>query len=57
MTMSKVQDNTENKTCDDCMNYIGEILVCQRCDRLYTRTNRTRHYRSFRCRISIFHEI
>ena len=59
MTMSEVQKMNDNglKTCDNCMSYIGEKLRCQRCDRLYTRTNRTRHYRAFRCRINIFHEI
>ena len=56
--MSTIPKNDNGlKTCDNCMSYIGDKMRCQRCDRLSTRTNRTRHYRSFRCRISIFIEI
>ena len=52
-----LDNNSENKTCDICIQYIGERLMCQRCGKLYTRTNRTRHYRAFKCRMSIFIEL
>ena len=38
--------DTDNKTCEACVRYIGEVLTCERCKCLYTRTNRNRHYRS-----------
>ena len=44
----------DNKTCDECMYYIGYQLVCERCNRSYSRTNCERHYRSYKCRVSIF---
>ena len=44
---------TCNKTCDKCIAYIGHHLVCERCNRSYTRTNRNRHYRSYKCRVTI----
>ena len=45
-----------DKTCDKCVAYIGCQLVCERCNRSYTRTNRNRHYRSYKCRVTIFIE-
>ena len=54
----KLLDSTpDNKTCDVCIAYIAQRLVCQRCGKLYTRTNRTRHYRAFKCIMSIFIEM
>ena len=50
----QVLSNTDKKTCDKCMYYVGEIIKCERCNRRYTRTNRERHYRSYRCRVTIF---
>jgi len=44
----------DNKTCEKCIEYIGDKLVCQRCGMIYTRTNRERHYRSYKCRMCIF---
>ena len=52
-----LDSNPDNKTCDACIAYIDQRLVCQRCGKLYTRTNRTRHYRAFTCRMSIFIEL
>ena len=51
-----LEDDTDNKTCESCIQYIGGVLKCQRCNCNYTRTNRTRHYRSYKCRVSIFLE-
>ena len=53
----KQLNNYVNKICDICIQYIGEKLVCQRCGGVYTRTNRTRHYMSYSCRICIFKEL
>ena len=39
-----------------CIYYIGFQLVCPNCGRFYTRTNRERHYRSYRCRVTMFIE-
>ena len=47
----------DNKTCESCIPYIGEVLKCQRCNCNYTRTNRERHYRSYKCRLTIYIEI
>ena len=52
-----LESNSGNKACDICIAYIGQRLVCERCDKLYTRTNRTRHYRAFKCRMSTFIEL
>ena len=41
--------DTDNKTCESCINYIGEQICCAWCNGEYTRTNRNRHMRSFRC--------
>ena len=49
--------DTENKPCEACIQYIGEVLTCERCGCNYTRTNRYRHYRSYKCRLTIFIEI
>ena len=46
--------NYDNKTCEKCIEYIGDKLVCQRCGMIHTRTNRERHYRSYKCRVCIF---
>ena len=51
------RDDTDNKTCEACIRYIGEVLKCPRCNCNYTRTNRERHYRSYKCRVCIFIEI
>ena len=50
-------ENTDKKTCAICIAYVDQSLVCERCNRLYTRTNRERHYRSYRCRVTIYHEL
>ena len=52
-----LEDDTDNKICEACIKYIGEVLTCERCGFNYTRTNRTRHYRSYKCRVCIFIEI
>ena len=31
------------KTCDECIYYIGYQLVCPKCGKSYSRTNRERH--------------
>ena len=49
-----LKEDTDNKTCEACIQYIGEVLKCQRCNCNYTRTNRERHYRSYKCRVCIF---
>ena len=38
-----LDSNSGNKACDICIAYIGQRLVCERCGKLYTRTNRTRY--------------
>ena len=48
--MQKKFDNTDDKTCDFCVNYIGSKLICEWCNGEYTRTNRTRHMMSFKCK-------
>ena len=50
----KLLSNTDTKTCEICIAYLDEQLVCQRCNRICTRINRERHYRSYSCRVSIF---
>ena len=45
-----VFDNTDNKTCDICINHIGSKLICEWCIGEYTRTNRTMHMKSFKCK-------
>ena len=47
----------DNKTCDKCVAYIGEVFICERCSCKYTRTNNNRHCRSYKCRATIFIEI
>ena len=49
--------DTDNKTCEACIQYVGEVLTCERCGFNYTRTDRNRHYRSYKCRVSIFIDI
>ena len=51
-----LKEATDNKTCEACIQYIGEVLTCQRCNYNYTRTNRTRHSKSYKCRVCIFIE-
>ena len=51
------EDDTYNKTCEACIQYIGQLLTCERCGCDYTRTNRNRHYRSYKRRVCIFIEI
>ena len=41
--------DTDNKTCEICIAYIGQCFVCSNCSIVYTRTNGDRHMRSFRC--------
>ena len=45
------------KACETCIKYIDKPLVCERCNRTYTRTNRERHYRSYRCRGTMYYEL
>ena len=47
----------DNKTCEKCIEYINEELICERCGCSYQRTKRNRHYRSYKCRMCIFIEI
>ena len=49
--------NTDKKTCDECMCYIAVQLVCPNCGKYYYRINRERHYRSYRCRVTMFIEL
>ena len=35
-------EDTNNKTCEACIQYIGQLLTCERCGFNYTRTNRYR---------------
>ena len=55
--MQQLLEYTCNKTCDKCIYYVGYQLVCERCNRSYTRTNRTRHYLSYTYRVIIFIEM
>ena len=52
-----LDSNSRNKACDICIAYIGQRLVCERCGKLCTRTNRTRHYRALKCRMSVCIEL
>ena len=47
----------DTKTCETCNKYIDKSLVCERCNRTYTRTNRERHYRSYKCRVRMFYRV
>ena len=47
----------DNKTCDTCIAYIGEIIKCERCNSRYTRIIKNRNYRSYKCRVRIFIEL
>ena len=53
----KLIGNTDTKTCGNCIAYIDKSLVCEKCNSTYTRTNRERHYRSYRCRVIIYYEL
>ena len=53
----KLLKTTDKKTCENCIAYVDQSLVCERCNRLYTRTNRERHYRSYRCRVTNYYEL
>ena len=46
----------DTKACETCIKYIDEKLICERCHRIFTRTNKSRHYRSYKCRVTIFIE-
>ena len=48
--------DTDNKTCEACIQYIGQLLTSERCNCNYTRTTRNRRYRSYKCRVCIFIE-
>ena len=50
----KLLENTDKKTCDMCIAYVDEQNICQICGKSYSRTNRNRHYRSFKCRVSVY---
>ena len=54
---TRLTNDTYNKTCEACIQYIGAVLKCQRCVCNYNRTNRERHYRSYKCRVCIFIKI
>ena len=49
--------DTDNNTCEACIQYIGQLLTCERCGCNYTRTNRNIQYGSYKCRVCIFIEI
>ena len=53
----KLLENTDKKTCEMCIAYVDQSLVCERCNRLYTHTNCERHYRSYRCRVTSYYEL
>ena len=44
-------------TKDECIYDIGYQLVCPNCGKSYSRTNRTRHYMSCKCRVTMFIEL
>ena len=44
-------------TCDECIYVIGYPLVCPNCGKSYSRTNRERHYRSYKCRVTMCIEL
>ena len=48
-----ILQNTDSKTCDKCIHYSGEQMICERCNSRYYRTNRERHYRSYKCWINM----
>ena len=39
----------DTKTCETCVKYIDERLVCCFCGDIFTRTNKSRHKSSFKC--------
>ena len=45
-----IDEGCDNNTCDICIAYIGEILVCEWCNDTYARTNINRHRTSFKYR-------
>ena len=45
----KLLSYTDNKTCDACINYIGEKMSCSFCGYTFSRTDKSRHRMSFRC--------
>ena len=45
------------KTCDECIFYVDYQLVCPNRGISYSRTNRERHYRSYRCRVTMCIEL
>ena len=47
----------DTKTCETCIKYIDENMICERCNRIHTRTNKSRHYRSYKCRVSVYYEL
>ena len=51
---NKLLENTDKKTCDMCIAYVDFPHICQICGKSYSRTNRNRHYRSFKCRVSVY---
>ena len=48
----KLIENTDKKTCDICIAYVDQKMICGFCGDIYTRTNRTRHKSSFKCQSS-----
>ena len=53
----KLLEHTDTKTCETCIEYIDKNMSCEKCNRIYTRTNKSRHYRSYKCRVTIFIEL
>ena len=55
ITCKKLLDiECDTKACETCITHIGYQLVCTSCGKYYSRTNRERHYRSYRCRVTLF---
>ena len=54
---TKLLSNTDKQTCDECIHRNGYQSVCPNCGQSYSRTNRERHYRSYRCRLTLFIEL
>ena len=46
---NNILQDTCNKTCATCIAYIGENMIWCFCGDSFTRTNKSRHQRSFRC--------
>ena len=51
--LQRIIKNTDKKTCDIYIAYVDEQMICQRCGKSYSRANRSRHYKSYKCKSSL----